>query len=674
MENTVQKIPFLRPALALAFGVFIGSIIDLKIPYLIGFSVFLFFANLVINRKYNFRLSTFFGISIQLLFISIGILTFEIYNQKPSFIKDGIFIATILEKPQEKKNSFKTVVRLSSIKSENKWIESDEKLLVYFNKTDEIQQLSAGDNILFSATPQPIKNYGNPYEFDYKNYLEKKRIYRQVYLAANSWNKTKINSNPSLILYAEQFREELLEIYRHHITGKNEFEILSALTLGYKRELDPETKRIFSNSGAMHVLAVSGLHVGIVFWIITLLLGKLKKQKVGKIIFIILSILTLWTYAFITGLSPSVMRAAGMFSIFVVGDNINRKANSYNSLAASALFLLIVNPNNLFEVGFQLSYAAVFGILFLHPKISKLFKIKNKILKFVWSLTCISIAAQITTFPITSFYFNQFPIYFLITNLIVIPAAMLLIPLGLSLLLVSKIPVLSILISKTIQFIIYLVYSSLALIEHFPFSVQEISIQPIQLFLLIGILFGLLLFLSSNRSKFLKVSLSFILLLSISVFYQNIKQNGARELIVYNSPKNPIIQLISGKYNYVITEFSPSDSTQILASIKNTNIKYHLHPTVFLSPKDSLNNQHLLLKNGFLFFNGKTMIIDKSFYNINKTIPADFIINPKQFSTLENYLSTNATIITNKRFKQNAKPFSMSIYQIPLQGAFKEKW
>lgn len=674
MENTVQKIPFLRPTIALAFGIFTGSVFDVQIYYLIGISIFLLSIIVLINLKFNYRHTTFFGIGLHLLYFSIGFLTFETYNQKPTFLYDGIFVGTILEKPQEKKNSYQSLLQISAVKSENTTNPYNEKLLVYFAKTEDVNQLSTGDNIVFSPSPQTVKNYGNPYEFDYKKYLEQKKIYRQVYLNSTDWKKTEIESKFSVIVIAEQFREKLLKIYRDQHMGKNELEILSALTLGYKRGLDPETKRVFSNAGAMHILAVSGLHVGIVFWIITLLFGKIRKQKNGKLFFIILSIFSLWAYAFITGLSPSVMRAATMFTIFVVGDNINRKANSYNSMAASALFLLLINPNNLFEVGFQLSYAAVFGILFLQPKLSKLIRVKNKMLNFVWNLTTISIAAQIGTFPITSFYFNQFPSYFLLTNLIVIPAAMLLIPLGISLLLFYKIPILSLLISKTLQFIISFCYSLLARIEQFPFSVQEISTTPIQAFLLIGILLSLFLYLQSYSVKYIKTSLVFVLFLCFSVFYMNIKQNNSSELIVYNTSEKPAIQMISGKDNYVITEFSGKDSSQILSAIKNTTVKKHLHQPVYILPKDTFGCQHLLFQSGFIFFKGKTIIMDKSFSNSDKSIQPDFIINPINISTLEDYTSDKTTIITNKRFKQNSKLFSGTIYQIPFQGAFTENW
>jgi competence protein ComEC len=553
-------------------------------------------------------------------------------------------------------------------------LQTDEKILVYFEKHNEVEQLQPGDNITFSTKPRLIKNYGNPFEFDYKKYLERKNIYRQLYLSANNWENASTISKPTLTIRAEQFREKLLEIYRNQNLGKNELEILSALTLGYKRDLDRETKRVFSASGAMHILAVSGLHVGIVFWVITLLFGFLRKQKSGRLLFVIISIVLLWSYTYITGLSPSVMRASTMFTIFVIGENINRKPNSYNSLAASALFLLLFNPNNLFEVGFQLSYSAVFGILFLQPKLSKLITVNNKFLKFLWTLLTISIAAQIATFPITTFYFNQFPTYFWITNLFIIPAVMILIPLGILLLIVAKVPILSTAISAILQFIIKWCYAILSQIEQFPFSVHEVSVHPIQLFFLLAALFSLYLFLKSHRAKFVKAILVSILLISITSFAIKIIRNKTTEVIVYNNPKNPTIQLIRGKTNFVISEFKPDDSSNILNSIRITNHKLKLDNPIYITFEDSLKNNFLFEKNRILIFEGKTILFNTNISNFEKPIFPDFIVNPKQYNVLESQITKNTSVVLYTRNFQKENSDFNRIYRTANMGAFIEKW
>lgn len=674
LNNTFQKIPFLRLTIALAFGVFIGSFVQISTVPLIALSGLLYFFLLILNRYYKFQVVSLFGISTQLLFIVIGILVFEIHNKRPVFAENGIFIGTVLEKPQEKKNSYKSVIQLLSVKNGDTILQTNEKILVYFEKGESATNLNPGDNIAFKTSLQIIKNYGNPFEFDYKKYLANKKIYRQVYLSSENWKKTNLPAHFSVYIFAENIREKLLLIYRQQQLGRNELEILSALTLGYKRGLDPETKRIFSAAGAMHVLAVSGLHVGIIFWVITLLFGFLRKQKSGKFLFVILSICLLWVYAFITGLSPSVMRAAAMFSIFVIGDNLNRKANTYNSLAASALFLLLFNPNNLFEVGFQLSYSAVFGIVFLQPKLSKLLPVKNKFVRFFWTLLTVSIAAQIATFPLTTFYFNQFPTYFWITNIIIIPAVMILIPLGMGLLLFSKISIVSNLISAIIQLLIKGCFFILTKIEQLPFSIQEISIHPIELYFLIAILVSFYLIIQNFNPRYLKATLSFTLFLLIASLLLNINQTNSRQLIVYNTPKNLTVQLIYGKKNFIISKDKIETNENILNLIKTTNCKLKLESPSFFTSNDTLTSKFLLLKNGTLIFEGKIISFNYKNTNLPSMLSPHLIINSNQFSDLKKNISTNTQIITNKRFIPKNNSLFSRIHQTSKQGAFIEKW
>ena len=674
MENTIQKIPFLRPTISLAFGVFVGSMLKFSISTIALVSIAVLSFLFLLNQTYKYRLVKWFGLFIQLLFILIGVLAFEIHNKKPIFFEKGICIATVIEKPQEKQNSFKSIVKVSAVSKNDTIVRTNEKILVYFEKEENANDLMPGDQIIFSTSPQFIRNYGNPFEFDYRKYLANKKIYRQLYLSSENWKTSNSQSQFSLTVYAEQIREKLLSVYRNQTLGKNELEILSALTLGYKRELDPETKRIFSASGAMHVLAVSGLHVGIVFWVITLLFGFLQKQKSGKILFIVISIFALWSYAFITGLSPSVMRASTMFTIFVIGDNLNRKANTYNSLAASAMCLLLFNPNNLFEVGFQLSYLAVFGIVFLQPKLSKLIPLKNNFLKFFWSLLTVSVAAQIATFPLTAFYFNQFPIYFWITNLIIIPAVMILIPLGLTLLLFSKIAVISTFLAFFINLMIKSCFIILSKIEQLPHSIQEISIQPIELLFLIGILFSVYLLIQNFNARHLKTTLIFTLFFLISSFTINIGQIKSREIIFYNSTENATIQLIKGKKNYVVSQHSVESDKNLFNLINRTNLQLKLNPPIYITREDSLSDDFLFTKNGIILFEGKKILFKNNISKLSKTILPDFVINPKQFDELDKPILKNAIIITNK--KNIPKEYSNfnRIHLTSTQGAFIEKW
>ena len=238
-------------------------------------------------------------------------------------------------------------------------------------------------------------------------------------------------------------RDKLLNILKENGLKNNELAVASALILGYKDDLGEELKHSYSSAGATHVLAVSGLHVGIIFLVLNFLLNILDKNDRFKISKAILLICFLWAYATITGLSPSVVRAATMFSFVTIGKSFGKSSSIYNTLCASAFVLLVYNPYLIMEVGFQLSYLAVVGIVYFQSIIYKWIYVKNKFLKYIWMITSVSIAAQLTTFPLGLLYLHQSPTYLFASNLFVIPGAMLIIGLGILLFITSWIPLIS---------------------------------------------------------------------------------------------------------------------------------------------------------------------------------------------------------------------------------------
>ncbi len=673
VKQTVQNIPFLRITIALAVGIVAGTFFHFEPTLSLLLLGFILLVLIILNKNYRYSFNILFGLGIQLFFVFLGIILVQLHNQKPVLYDKGNFIALVLETPQEKQNSYKSILQIEAVNYSDSILPTKELVIAYFSKTDSIAAMKAGDIIVFNNPPQTIENNNNPYEFDYKNYLEKKKIYRQVYLPANRYIKT-AQTKKSILIWAEQTREKLLHIYRTQPIDETEFEILSALTLGYKRELEPETKRIFSASGASHVLAVSGLHVGIVYYLITILFGFLRSKKSGRLLFMIISISILWTYAFITGLSPSVMRAAAMFSIFAVGENLNRRSNIYNLMAVSAFILLLINPNNLFDIGFQLSYAAVFGIVFLQPKLEKLILVKNKLLKFFWMLVTVSFAAQIATFPITSYYFGQFPTYFWLTNTFVIPAVMVLIPLGILLLFVSTIPVISTVLAFLLNNILKLTYFLLSFINQLPLSVFSISIEPFQFVLLISAVGFALVFLKNHKVFFLKATLFSILVVLFSTLVLNIYQLNQTELIVYNTGKNTGIQLIHGKLNYIITEEKLTNEEKWFHPGTRTSRALSLNPPIFFVSNDSITNETVLMKNRLIFFEGKSFSINQNLNETNYKKLPDFIINPIFKSTKTIDLKQSITIITNKSFLKKTPSNSGIIYNTAIKGAFRKKW
>lgn len=548
LKKIIHNIPLIRPATALISGIMAGSLFNFNLNFLIlallATVVFLLIASLF----YSFRITLFFGAGIYILFAVAGIWRFQAYNRRPELFTEGKFSATVLEILQEKPKSYQSVLKISAFFRNDSVFKTNEKVMVYFAKSEKASRLKPGEQIVFDRTPQPVENSIDLNGFDYAGYLERKRIYRQVYLPDSRWIESGMFTHNFLIL-AERTRLQMLEIFRNQDLGEKELNVLSALTLGYKRGLDPETKRVFSAAGAMHVLAVSGLHVGIVFMILSFFLSFLKKRKRGEIAYLLVMITSLWCFAFLTGLSPSVSRAAAMFTIVVIASVFKKSSNIYQSLVASAFVLLLLNPNNLFEVGFQLSYAAVFGIVFLQPRLDKIFTFRFRVSRYFWALLTTSVAAQIATFPLSAFYFNQFPTFFWVSNLVVIPAAGILIPLGISLLFFGGIPLIAVPLTKITGFVLQFVIQFLETVEKFPLSVLEFSVHRIELIFLYLTMFFSFIFIASKKKVFFKRAIFLLFILLSTSFAIKLTQFTKKQEITNSFRNYPGLYPVQEKGN-----------------------------------------------------------------------------------------------------------------------------
>lgn len=672
MEKAFQNIPFLRITIALILGVIAGQYFVINEILNILFLVVIFILLVLINLKYSYSSSVYFGLLLNIFFLLLGIQSNTIYYRKPVLHEKGVFSAIVLESPVEKPKSYKSVVRISEVILGDSVKPTNEKVIVYFGKTPEAENLEAGDRILFSQAPQLISPKLNPYDFDFRKYYERKKIYRQVYLRADKWQNTGLKEF-SLVCKAEKFRNKLIDIYREQPLDSVEFEVLSALTLGYSRELDPDTRRVFSSSGAMHVLSVSGLHVGIIFTVLSFLLAFLKKKQWGKWIFVGLVVVILWFYAFITGLSPSVLRASAMFSVYIVGDNMNRRSNIYNSLALTAFFLLLINPGNLFDIGFQLSYAALFGIVFLQSKFEKVIVIRNKVLKYFAALITVSIAAQITTFPITSYYFGQFPSYFWITNLFIIPLTGFLTPVGILLLFVSKVPVvasvIAFILNNTLKLSLYLLTS----IENLPLSVLPVTITQLQLFLLIITFIFVFRLLVKFRPLTIKVIILLIVLLNMSFIVSEIIRQKTSQIIVYDHTGKATLHLISGKTNYLITGADFQNDAGIRNSVNSTIRKLGIKTPVVLNPDDNFADENMLIKDRKIVFNNHIIVFGTdSDPPVENAAHLIYINPPENFQ--DNKVTGLLTVVFTNRKYIRGNNIQSEIYFTSINGAYRKIW
>ncbi len=238
-----------------------------------------------------------------------------------------------------------------------------------------------------------------------------------------------------------------------------------------------------------------------------------------------------------------------MFTIVVIASVFKKSSNIYQSLVASAFVLLLLNPNNLFEVGFQLSYAAVFGIVFLQPRLNKIFTFRFRVSRYFWALLTTSVAAQIATFPLSAFYFNQFPTFFWVSNLVVIPAAGILIPLGISLLFFGGIPLIAVPLTKITGFVLQFVIQFLETVEKFPLSVLEFSVHRIELIFLYLTMFFSFIFIASKKKVFFKRAIFLLFILLSTSFAIKLTQFAKKQEITNSFRNYPGLYPVQEKGN-----------------------------------------------------------------------------------------------------------------------------
>ncbi len=474
----------------------------------------------------------------------------QIQNEKPTF-----FLCRIIEQPEEKVKSIKILAEVKQIEGKIRQNVSG-KIVLYLQKDSLSKQLNYGDYIAVRSQITPVRSPINPHEFDYRQYLAYQQIYYQSYCSSHNWSRFSSGHGNPLYTWAYAARSYLLSIFQKYELTGDEYAVISALLLGVCDYLDPDLQKAFSSAGVTHILSVSGLHVGVVVMFISFLLGFLDRTPKGSIFKHIITLILIWCFAMISGFSPAVLRAAVMFSLLTIGKMYNKQASGYNILAASAFFLLAVDPYLLANVGFQLSYLALAGIMLLHPVIYKCWTPKSKFIdKYIWSLTSVSIAAQIATLPLTLMYFHQFPNYFIIANLLVIPLSNILIWAGIAVWLTAFLPVVPDVIAWGLSYLIKFFNGIVKTIEAAPYSITgNIVVLPWQMVLLFILIGFLTYYFLDNKKKMFMLSLALCCIFAISTLWQNIEHQSQKVITFYGVKGMSGIDFFDGKNNYFLCD------------------------------------------------------------------------------------------------------------------------
>lgn len=614
-----KKSPFIRILIPFMLGIIIsfnGGYYS-QITLVIGLLALIILSKLSKNINNNFL----FGIVLNMTLFVGGSLLSQVSLHDYNKLKDADFYqCAIIEPVKEKNNSFQLTLLINAKSIDSIWSLSKGKALIYIEKDSLSSTLKFGDKLLVKGNLNFLEPPKNPKEFDYKRYLENRSIYQQGYLASHDWELLDAQSQ-GLKVFANEARQFLLSSLKSNGIQGDQYAIASALILGSKDELDFEVKQAYATAGAMHVLAVSGLHVGIIFLILNTLLSILDTSKKGRIVKAIILLIGLWSYALITGLSPSVLRAATMFSFVIMGTVLNRKSSIYNTLAASAFFLLLINPNLLFEVGFQLSYIAVLGIVYLQPLIYKRIYTRWWLLDKIWAITAVSIAAQIATLPLTLFYFNQFPVYFMLSNLIVIPSAVVILSLGILLFITSPIPPVSESIGWALNKFIEGLNFGIKEIEALPNSLIEgLSISILECLALYIIIILFIRGLKFRKLKIINYAFFLTLIFIANDLIEDVALANSKSMIVYHINKNQAIDFIDGTSNVFLANSSLIKDKQKQSFHIKSNWSYLDLRSVKYIPTDSTGLNETLMDSSLQlvdtysqFHNVKMVRIDNQF-------------------------------------------------------------
>jgi len=630
-----------------------------------------------------------FGISLQLLFISMGGLLVWLNDTQhqpfaitKKYADSAVVVATLQEPLVEKNKSYKAKAtvqvfvndKLQNVKGE---------IIVYLQKDTAglMPPLEYGSQIIFKKPLQRISNAGNPGGFDYQRYCAFHGLYYQVFLKGSEYETTSVKVITPFNQLLFDVQKWVLESFQKRIPGTREAGVAEALLIGYRNDLDVDLVQSYSNTGVVHIIAISGMHLGLIYGLLVFLFKRAGKSSTTLWIRAVIILATLWGFSLLTGAAPSIMRSAIMFTFLVLGETQKRKASIYNNLASSALLILLFDPFALWDVGFQLSYTAVLSIAIFATPITNLWYIKNKWYRKFWQLNTVTLAAQILTYPIVAYHFHQFPNLFLITNIVAVPLSGLILYGLIILLAVSFIPLLADGIGFVVKWCIWGMNTfieavsklSFALIDGIYFTIPQAAV------LLLCIMATSWWLMRRSPKAFVAAALFLALFFGLRTM-QLVQNERQQKLIVYNVPQHAAIDLVQGSYYQFI-----GDSILLEDGFLQN---FHLKPSRVFHQIERVDTMpKLVLANNAIQLGNKKIIILRN--DIEPTnsemVAADMLIisgNPKlKLAGLLQALKPQIIVAdaTNSRYKisqwqKEAETLHLPFHAVAGQGAYVLQW
>lgn len=539
-------------------------------------SILIFILLLIINCLYTllkvYHYKEFIGLSLYLFFFCLGGLGCCRYNEirNPthfSHTKAVYLKISVADEPQQHGLILRFRARVWYNYTATKRSPSTGFLLV----TLQLNPLHPvvpkyGEVYLIPALYTTIDPPYNPAEFDFRSWLANQNIEHQLFLHPEELISVNENKGSPLIRFAITLRQRQVAVYRKLIKDDAAFAVASTLILGYRADLDAATLSAYSKTGTIHALSVSGMHVGIIYLVLHAALSWMDRRPLLKVLKLLLLLGTIWFYTLLTGCSASVLRSAIMLSLVIISRGLGKHTGGYSLLCFSAFCQLLYNPFLLWDAGCQLSYMAVFGLVWLEPKIRPLLSFKWRWLQQLWSMISVSIAAQVLTFPLSSYYFHQFPVYFILSNLfITLPVALLMYS-GLAILLFHLYW-----LAPAFEWLIIFMNKGLAVIALLPYSsMSGIVLNKTELVLLFLFLFAVCNGCSKRRKQLIFISLIALICLQGLLAKDKIVAIRQKKIILFSLKKNYAAAFICAREAVVITDLKPDDR----------DFKFHVQPAL----------------------------------------------------------------------------------------------
>ena len=596
----------IKLATCLIVGIVVGYLFPMDLIVNLSFVFGLLFLLVVIYFivKNQLKKTIWFGIVAAFTTIFIGILVVNLHNQKlyKNHYTNKADIekeATVLFRIREvlKPNAYYDKYIVDVLKIDDTQVSG--KLLLNVQKDSLKNSITVDDILLTKASIQNVNSSLNPYQFDYKAYLENRYVYHQI-VTSRPYLMTVDITDHTFFGYADTFRRRINKQLKASNFKGDELAIINALLLGQRQDISPKIFNSYSQSGAIHILAVSGLHIGLILLILQRIFKPIEYIKHGRFIKTSIIVLLLWSFAIIAGLSPSVTRAVTMFSIVAIGMNLKRPTNIYNTLAISLFFLLLFKPLFLFEVGFQMSYLAVISIVTIQPILEKFWKPKNKILKFYWQVFNVTVTAQFGVVPISLLYFHQFPSLFFVTNLAIIPVLGVILGFGILVIFLALLKILPQWLATAYADIIHLMNQLVAWVSHqeqfvfkdIPFSIWEVLASYI-------LIIAFVMILKKQTFSSVRFTLISVILFQLVLLFEK-HQNQTDELVIFQKSR---FSIIGEKQNHILKISHNLDSSSVLKenTIKNYKIGNYIKniTTDSILSVYQMNNKTLLVIDSF---------------------------------------------------------------------------